>query len=309
MRPPRPLSLIVLSRGAVVHSTRRLVEAAQRLGHECRVVDPLALQLKLDGGRATLHEGRRRLAVPDVVIPRFAQSVNHYGSAVVTQFELAGATVLNGGGAIDLARNKIRLMQRLVSAGLPVPATLVGRGAQELRRMVDDVGGFPVAVKVVGGPEHSGVLVCETAGSMEAPLEAVASLGHTLVVQRHVTKRGGRDLRLFVVGGEVLAAVRRHVVGGRLRRTLGPGRRVTRIRPGAALRDLARAAVAATGLTAGAVDLLEERGAAPVVFDVHASPGLGELEEATGEDLAGPVVAHAVLRRLGSVRARKEGSR
>jgi ribosomal protein S6--L-glutamate ligase len=287
------MRIVVLSRGEVVHSTRRLVEAARSFGHLCDVVDPLALQLTL-GRRPGLHAAGRALVRPDVVLPRFAQSVNHYGTAVVRQLELSGVPVLNSALALEVVRDKLRLMQLLASRGVPVPATLVGRGASELRRMAAGVGGFPVAVKVVGGPEHSGVLVCETSNSMEASLEAVASMGHTLVVQRHVGRGEGRDLRLLVVDGAVVAAVRRHGIDGRLRHTLGSGRRVTAVRAGKAIRQLAVDAARATALHVAAVDVLDVRGEGPSVFDVHASPGLGELETATGEDLARPIVALAV---------------
>jgi glutathione synthase/RimK-type ligase-like ATP-grasp enzyme len=118
-------------------------------------------------------------------------------------------------------------------------------------------------------------------------------MGHTLVVQRHVGRGEGRDLRLLVVGGVVVAAVRRHGTDGRLRHTLGGGRRVTRARVGPAIRSLAVEAAAATDLHVAVVDILDVRGDRPRVFDVHASPGLGELEAATGEDLAMPVVALA----------------
>ena len=288
------MRIVVLSRGEVVHSTRRLVEAVRSLGHVCEVVDPLALQLTLVGRRPGLYVGGRALPRPDVVLPRFAQSVNHYGAAVVRQLELAGVPVVNGAAALEVVRDKLRLMQLLASRGVPVPATLVGRGASALRRMAAEVGGFPVAVKVVGGPEHSGVLVCETSGSMEASLEAVASMGHTLVVQRHVGRAEGRDLRLLVVDGAVVAAVRRQGTQGRLRHTLGSGRKVSRVRVGKAIRQLALEAAQATGLHVAAVDVLDVRGEGPRVFDVHASPGLGELEAATGADLARPIALLAV---------------
>jgi ribosomal protein S6--L-glutamate ligase len=259
----------------------------------CDVVDPIGLQLTLVGRRPGLHAGGRALPRPDVVLPRFAQSVNHYGTAVVRHLEHAGVPVVNNAAALEVVRDKLRLMQLLASCGVPVPATLVGRGATALRRMATGVGGFPVAVKVVGGPEHSGVLVCETSASMEASLEAVASMGHTLVVQRHVGRGEGRDLRLLVIDGAVVAAVRRHGTEGRLRHTLGAGRKVTRVRVGPHIRQLALEAARATGLHVAAVDVLDVRGDGPRVFDVHASPGLGELESAAGEDLARPVVTLA----------------
>lgn len=288
------MHVTILSRGESVHSTRRLVEAARSLGHRTRVLDPLALQLGLGVGPPVIFRNEKPLTRTDVVIPRIAQSINTYGLAVVNQFDLAGTPLLNDATSIAQARNKMRLMQQLAHHGLPVPATVIGRGANELRQMVDHVGGFPVAVKLVEGPDKSGVIVCETAQSMEATLEAVLSMGHNIIVQRYVKPSEGRDLRALVVGGEVLASVRRHATGGKMRHSLGTGRAATAVRLTAEQRRIAVEAVRVVGLEVAAVDLLELRQSGTSVFDVHSSPGLRDLEAATGEDLALPIMQRAI---------------
>lgn len=288
------MHVTILSRGESVHSTRRLVEAARQLGHRTRVLDPLALQLGLVEGHTGIYRGEKRLPRTDVVIPRIAQSINTYGLAVVNQFDLQGTSVLNDAQAIAHARNKLRLMQLLSSHGVPVPPTVIGRGAGELKRMVDLVGGFPVAVKLVEGAERTGVIVCESAQSMEAALETVLSMGHNIVVQKFLDGQEGRDLRALVVGGEVIAGVRRVGVRHKLRHSLGAGREAVAVRLTAEQKRIATEAARVVGLEVAAVDLLETKEAGTRVFDVHSSPGLRDLEAATGEDLAQPIIERAV---------------
>ncbi len=287
------MHVTLLSRGEAIHSTHRLVEAARTLGHRVRVLDPLSLQMGLGKGVPLLLAGEKPPPRTDVVIPRFGQSIHTYGLALVNQYDLAGVPALNDATSIAQARNKMRLMQLLLRSGLPVPPTVMGRGADELGRMVEHVGGLPVALKILEGPERSGVLICESAQSMEATLDAVLAMGHNIVVQRYVEPGEGRDLRALVVGGKLVAAVRRHPAPGRLRHTLGAGKRVTPVRLAKAQAHLAIEATRVVGLEVAAVDLVELDGSTRV-FDVHPSPGLRDLEAAAGEDLAVPIIQRAV---------------
>lgn len=287
------MHLTILSRGGSIHTTRRLVEAAKALGHRTRVVDPLSIQMSLGFGEPGLFVAEKALPRTDVVIPRIAQSITSYGLALVNQFAGRGTPVLNSAVAIAQTRNKMRLMQLLNANAIPVPAAVMGLGAGELRAMAKHVGGMPVAIKLVHGADRYGIIVCETEQSMEAALEAILSMGHEIIVQRYVKPGQGRDLRALVVGDEVLAAVRRQAPVGKLRHSLSTGARLARARLTAEQRDMAIRAVKVVGLEVGAVDLLEHDGVTQV-FEVHASPGLGELESTTGEDLAKPIVLRAL---------------
>lgn len=285
------MNLTILSRGARIPSTRRLTEAARARGHRVRVVDPLDVQLHLGAGAPGLYHREKKLPKTDLVIPRIAQSINTYGLAVVNQFEITGVKVLNRAMAIAQSRNKMRVMQLLAREQIPVPPTLIGRGALELRRMAAQVGGPPVAVKLTQGNDRYGVVVCESEQSLEAVLEAILSMGHNTIVQQYVAPGKGRDLRALVVGGEVIASVRRHARTGRLSTSLGAGVSVTRVRLSAAQQELALRAAAVVGLEVCAVDMLElDEGT--TVFEVISSPGLKALETAMDRDLATPIIRH-----------------
>ncbi|MGZ6162747.1 MAG: ATP-grasp domain-containing protein, partial [Myxococcaceae bacterium] len=231
------------------------------------------------------------LVLPDVVLPRIAQSITSYGLAVVNQYGMLGVPVMNTAAAIAHARNKMRCLQLLSAHGISVPATVMARSAGDLKAMVQLVGGVPVLVKLLGGGDERGVMVCETLNSLEAALEAILGLGHNLLVQEYVRKKG-RDVRVLVVGGKALAAVRRRPRMNRLAQTLNRGARFERIPMTEAHARVAVEAARLMGLEVAAVDMLDVRGP-PKVFEVHSSPGLAEMEKAVGEDLATPVILRA----------------
>ena len=285
------MRLTLLSRSLSVPSTARLAAVARARGHSVRVLDPVQVEMHLDGVRGHLLYRRKRLVLPDVVLPRIAQSISSYGLAVVNQYGMLGVPVMNSAAAIAHARNKMRCLQLLSAHGIAVPATVMARSAEDLKAMVQLVGGVPVLVKLLGGGNERGVMVCQTLNSLEAALEAILGLGHNLLIQEYVRK-AGRDVRVLVVGGRPIAAVRRRPRMNRMAHTLNRGARFERIPMTAAQRRVATEASRLIGLEVAAVDMLDVQGRLKV-FEVHSSPGLAEMEKAVGEDLATPVVVRA----------------
>jgi ribosomal protein S6--L-glutamate ligase len=284
--------IAILSRRASIYTTRRLVQAARLRGARVRVLDPLRVEMQLEGSAPAAFYQRRPLRGLDVVVPRIAPSIQAYGLAVVNQLVLMGVASLNDASGIATSRNKMRALQLLASGGVPVPQTVMASNARDLKDMVELVGGVPVLVKLLTPSERPGVMVCESLQSMEAALEAVLSMGHNLLVQRYVRRKRERDLRALVVGGRVVAWVSRRPRPGRLFFTLAHGAQLSAVKVPQALDALAVRAARVIGLDVAAVDLLDV-GSGPMVFDVFSSPGLKELERATGKDLALPIVARA----------------
>ncbi len=285
------MRLTILSRSRSIPSTRRLVEAARARGHKIRVLNPVKVEMHLDGRSANLYYDGKKLAPTDVVIPRIAQSVSNYGLAVVNQFAMTGVVLMNRAEAIAQARNKMRSLQLLSANGIDIPATVMAREASQLKEMVSLVGGVPVLVKLLQGQEKLGVMVCESLQSLEAALEAILGLGHNLIVQQYV-KKTGQDVRVLVVGGRAIAAVRRRPRAGRMFRTLSSNARLEKIDLTPAQRDAAERTAKLVGLEVAAIDLLDVKGH-PKVFEVNSSPGIADLEAATGLDLAGQIIERA----------------
>ncbi len=285
------MKVTILSRSSSIPSTRRLVEAARARGHKVRVLNPLRVQMHLDGRSHTLYYERKKLAPTDVVLPRIALSISTYGLAVVNQFGLARVPLVNHAQAIAQSRNKMRSLQLLSAHGIDIPATVMARDAAHLKEMVGLVGGVPVLVKLLQGQEKHGVMVCESLQSLEAALEAVLGLGHNLVMQEYVRSKS-QDVRVLVVGGQAVAAVLRKPRPGRLAHTLIKGARLEAIELSPSQRATAEKATRLVGLEVAAVDLLDVEGQ-PKVFEVNSSPALPEMEAATGMDLATLIIARA----------------
>lgn len=299
-----PVRLLILSRSQAIYSTRRLVEAARARGIRVRVINPVEVEMHLDGKTSHVYHRRKGIPKPDVVIPRIAQSISPYGLAVVNQFQLGGALILNPAESIAQSRNKMRSLQLLSSHGVDIPATIMARDSKSLKEMVSLVGGVPVLVKLLQGGERQGVMVCETMPSLEAATEALLGLGENLVIQQYVKETRGKDIRALVVGGRVVAAARRIPRAGRLSRTLARGARFEAVELPTKFEAAAIRAAELVGLDVAAVDLLDDRGN-PRVFEVNSSPGLRDLEEATGADVAGAIVELAADR----VRQRRKEAR
>ncbi|MFT3843115.1 MAG: RimK family alpha-L-glutamate ligase [Myxococcaceae bacterium] len=276
------MKIAILSRSSKVASTKRLLEAARERGHHARVLNPARLELELSRKKSRLSLERKTIHPPDVLIPRVAHSVAAWGLALVEQFELSGAKVMNSAKAIGQSQNALRCLQLLASKGVDIPATVVARATGNLEEMVDQVGGMPVLVKLIKSHEHGAVLVCETMQSLESSLEAVLGLKQTLLLQEFVDAKND-DLRVFCVGGRALAAARRN----RKKRKLAEKIALT-----PELSEAAERAAKVCELEVCAVDVLETKGRFKV-FDVNATPALPLIEKICQVDLASAIIARA----------------
>lgn len=286
------MRLTVLSRSSSIHTTRRLLEAARARGITARVIDPLEVEMGLGDEPAVYWRGKR-FPRTDVVVPRIGLSIHQYGCSVVNQLELMGIPVLNGAQGIAASRNKMRSLQLLAAAGVRVPRTVMASDPSGLKQMVKLVGGVPVIVKLLSVNDKSGVMVCESLQSLEAALEAILGLGQNIVVQQYLRGAKGRDLRVLVVGGEVIAAMRRSPPMGRFARNLRRGARFERAELPASYCRVALDAARVLQLEVCAVDMLDVKGS-PRVFEVNSSPSIREAEAACGVDVAARIVDRAV---------------
>jgi ribosomal protein S6--L-glutamate ligase len=298
--------LTVLSRSTSIFTTRRICEAARERGHEVRVIDPLDVEMGLGPGGSVVYWRGKAFPRTDVVLPRIGRSIHQYGIAVVNQLELLGLPVLNGSWGIAASRNKMRSLQFLAAEGVPVPRTVMASNSSGLKEMVRLVGGAPVMVKLLASNERSGVMICESLQSLEAALEAILGLGQNIVVQQYLRGRRARDLRAIVVGGEVVAAMRRDVQSGRLSSDLRRGARFEPVGLPEGHARIAGEAARILKLEVCSVDMLEVDGGAHV-FEVNGSPSIREAETACGVDLAGRIVDRAV--NLASQAAGRPGRR
>ena len=285
------MRIVVLSRSRESYSTRRIRAAAIRRGHVVRVIDTLELSMYLEENNPQLSFRGQTLPLPDAVIPRIGASLSFFGTAVVRQFEMAGTFCLNSSRAITMARDKLRTMQMLSRHDVAMPATAYVGDKADVRTAIERVGGAPVILKLLEGTQGVGVILAESIKAAEAIHETLRASGQRVLVQKFVSESRGRDIRAFVVGGRVVAAMRRTATGDEFRANVHRGGRVEPLVLLPYHEQLAVRAAQILGLHVAGVDLLESDDG-PQVMEVNSSPGLEGIETATGRDVAGEMIRY-----------------
>ncbi|MFC7300928.1 30S ribosomal protein S6--L-glutamate ligase [Cognatiluteimonas weifangensis] len=285
------MKLAILSRNSKLYSTRRLVEAARERGHSVRVLDPLRCYLRISAEGFGMHYKGRPIAGYNAVIPRIGASITRYGTAVLRQFELMGSFTPNPSDAIARARDKLRCHQLLAAQGIGLPVTVFGDNPDDTVDLLSMLGPPPHVIKLNEGTQGAGVMLTEKPSASRSVIEALRGLYANFLVQEFIAEARGADLRCFVVGGEVVATMRRQAPKGDFRSNLHRGGSARAVRASAAEQAAAVRAAAVLGLGVAGVDLIRSR-RGPLVLEVNASPGLEGIEEATGLDLAGRVIDH-----------------
>lgn len=279
----------VLSRNPKLYSTNRLVEAAKERGHECRVIDVLSCYMDITSNNPSIHYKGEKLEGFDAVIPRIGASVTFYGTAVLRQFEMMNVYPLNESVAITRSRDKLRAMQLLSRKGIGLPVTGFAHKPDDIQDLIKIVGGTPLVIKLLEGTQGIGVVLAETKKAAESVIEAFMGLKTNILVQEFIKESGGADIRCFVVGEKVVAAMKRQGKEGEFRSNLHRGGTASLIKITPEERSTAVRAARTMGLNVAGVDLLRSNHG-PVVMEVNSSPGLEGIETATHKDIAGMII-------------------
>lgn len=283
------MRIAIMSRSKRIYSTQRLVEAAKARGHEVEVVDTLRCYMNIASHRPTIHFRGQQLGDFDAVIPRIGASITFYGTAVLRQFEMMGTFPLNESVAVNRSRDKLRSLQLLSRRGIGLPVTGFARAPDDIGDLIEMVGGAPLVAKLLEGTQGIGVVLCETRKAAESVVEAFMGLNVSIMVQEYIKEAGGADIRCFVVGDKVVAAIKRQAKPGEFRSNLHRGGSATLIKITPQERAVAVRAAKIMGLNVAGVDLLRSNHG-PLVMEVNSSPGLEGIETATGKDVAGMII-------------------
>jgi len=279
----------ILSRNSKLYSTRRLVEAAQARGHEIDVIDTLHCYMDITSSKPTVRFNGAELPIYDAIIPRIGASLTFYGTAVVRQFEMMGTFSVNESVGVSRSRDKLRSMQLLSRAGIGLPRTGFANAPDNVKDLIKNVGGAPLVIKLLEGTQGIGVVLAETSKAAESVIEAFMGLKANILVQEFIKEAGGADIRCFVIGGRVVAAMKRQGAEGEFRSNLHRGGSAEVIKLTKLERETAVNAAKVLGLNVSGVDLLRSNNG-PVVMEVNSSPGLEGIETATGKDVAGLII-------------------
>lgn len=285
------MKIAILSRGRGLYSTRRLREAGKARGHKTLVIDPLRCYMNIATLKPAVHFNGKPLEDVDAVIPRIGASITFYGTAVVRQFEMMGVFSLNESVAISRSRDKLRSLQLLARRGIGLPVTGFASSPDDTDDLLSLVGGAPVVVKLLEGTQGKGVVLAETRNAADSVIDAFRGLAADFLVQRFVTEASGSDIRCFVIGGKVVAAMQRQAPEGEFRSNLHRGGSAHAVKITPQERAVAVRAARIIGLNVAGVDILRSDHG-PLVIEVNSSPGLEGIEEATGMDIASLIIEH-----------------
>lgn len=285
------MKIVVLSRNKNLYSTKRLVEAAEKRGHTCIVMDHTKCYVGMSQGKPSIHYNGENITDVDAIIPRIGASVTFYGTAIVRQFEMMGVFSANESQAISRSRDKLRSMQILSRAGIGMPITGFARHSKDTSDLIKMVGGTPVVIKLLEGTQGIGVVLAETKKAAESVIEAFHGLSVNILIQEFIKESRGTDIRAFVVDGRVVGAMKRTAKEGEFRSNLHRGGSAALIKLSEEEEATALQAAKALGLTVCGVDMLpSDRG--PLVMEVNSSPGLEGIEDATKKDIAGRIIRY-----------------
>lgn len=289
------MKLAILSCGPNAYSTRRLKEAALERNYDVKVLNTLKFAIDLEEGAPDLYYRQKSLSHYDAVLPRIGASITYYGTAVVRQFEEMGIFCANTSNGITNSRDKLRSLQILSRHHIGIPRTTFVSDKKDVLPAIERVGGAPVVIKLIEGTQGIGVLLADTVKAAESIIELLQSQKQNVLIQKFVAESRGKDIRAFVVGDRVVAAMRRVAQGQEFRSNVHRGGIAEAVELSDEYRETAVRAAQILGLRIAGVDMLESS-QGPQIMEVNSSPGLEGIEKCTGLDIAGAVVEYIAAR-------------
>ncbi|MDF1668594.1 MAG: 30S ribosomal protein S6--L-glutamate ligase [Roseovarius sp.] len=284
-QPNRALRIAVLSRENN-YSTRRLVEEGEARGHTVEVINTTRCYMTINAISPEVHYDGKRLPRFDAVIPRIGASITPYGTAIIRQFETIGTYCVNPSAGITASRDKLHAHQLMARAKIGMPNTAFAASPQDTGNLIGLVGTAPLIVKLLESTQGKGVVLAETKKAAESVIDAFRGLKANFLVQDFVKEAAGEDIRCLVVGGKVVASMKRTGAEGDFRSNLHRGGSAKPVRITKIERETAVKAARVFGLNLAGVDLLRSE-AGPKVLEVNSSPGLEGIETSTAKNIAG----------------------
>lgn len=300
------MKIVILSKGSGNYSTKRLKEEALSRGHEVRVINYAKCYVTLERGNPIVRYEGEEIRDVDVVIPRIASSLTKYGSSIVRQFEMQGVFTTASSIAIVRSRDKLRSMQLLAKAGVGIPKTVFARETADLDDVLEQVGGAPAIIKVARGTHGNGVVLAETKKAALAVMQAFYVEGVNFLVQEFVEESAGTDIRAFVVGGKVVASMKRQSLDDDFRSNIHQGGEGTVVKLTDEERKTAQKAAKAMGLQICGVDMMRSA-KGPLVLEVNSSPGFA-IEKVTNRNVAEKIIDYIEQNAKGKRRRDRVGA-
>jgi len=266
---------------------RRFLSEGEKMGIEVKAFKPHQFDLLVtEEKRDQIIIDGKWTDLPDFVFPYFNHSDHSYFSlAIVRQFERMGVAVFNNADTLERVRDKLHAHQILAESGLPTPDTMLAKFPINVE-LVEETLGFPVIVKTLHGALGSGVFLIENPKSFEDLMTLVHETQPNILMifQKFVASSKGRDLRVLVVEGKVIAAMQRTAKDGDFKANFSQGGKVEKFQVDKKAADIAIKTAQALNIQIAGIDLLfTENGY--TICEANTFPGFKGLEQATGENI------------------------
>ena len=300
------MNIIILSKGPGNYSTKRLKEEAIKKGHNVRIVNYAECYVMVEQNKPVVRYRGEEITDGDAIIPRIAAGLTKYGSAVSRQFEMQGIFTTAPSIAISRSRDKLRATQIMARAGVGIPKTAFARETAEINDLIEQIGGAPLIIKVARGTHGNGVVLAETRKAAQAVMQAFYVEGVNFLVLEFIAESAGTDIRAFVVGGKVVASMKRQSLDDDFRSNLHQGGEGVPIKLTDQEKKTAQKAAKAMGLPICGVDMMRSKNG-PLVLEVNASPGFG-IEKVTNHNVAEKIIEYVEQNAKGRRRKDKVGA-
>ena len=286
------MKIAILARNPRLYSHQRLKEAGEEAGHEVHIINPLYCYLNVATSKPEVHyRGGEPLPVYDAVIPRIGASITYYGTAVLRHMETMGMYTLNESIAIARSRDKFRSLQLLARKGIPMPLTGFAQSPDDTQDLIQMVGGAPLVIKLMEGTQGKGVILADSHQSAVSIINAFKGMDENILVQEFIKESHGMDIRCFVIGDKVVAAIKSQAKDGEFRANVHQGGKALKVKLSPQERAIAVSAAKAMGLKVAGVDLIRSHHG-PLVLEINSSPGLEGIEKTTQVNIAGKIIEY-----------------
>lgn len=285
------MNLIILSRNPSLYSTQALVDAALRRNHSVRILDHILCDIVIDHHESEVHYNGMKIEDADGIIPRIGSSATEYGAAVIRQFQTMGVFTALSAPSLMLCRDKLSCLQTLAEAGIAVPRSGITNNQFTIRNLLANVSENPYILKLLNGTQGLGVILSETTSNAESIIEAFMKTQDNILVQKFIPESKGADLRVFIVDGKIVGAMKRQAQPGEFRSNLHRGGYSTLVNLSSAEEEISLRAASVMNVDIAGVDVLQSNDG-PMIIEVNVSPGLEGIEACTGQDIAGAIIKY-----------------
>jgi gamma-F420-2:alpha-L-glutamate ligase len=269
------------------YENNRLVQSFESKGITAEIVDPGSFDIIVNKDiKQGLRYNGQPVELPQLLLVRFGAGISKFMLALIRQLEKAGVVCINSADAIECVKDKLHTSQILSQHSIAIPNTMMVRFPVDIEVVKDEIG-FPCVVKIITGSYGEGVYLLDRKKDFVKLMEFIETLksSKTLIVQEYMGDRPGEDLRVLVIGGKVIGAMKRTAPEGDFRANITNGGTGESYPLTDEIEYIARETAKVLNLDIAGIDLLfDARGFR--VCEANSNPGFSGFETYCGIDVA-----------------------